>query len=263
MLYGQTPVKTDNCEGGGGGDDEFRTARYTEALEDLFQITDEPSEGSSQHRLAEELQELTVRILQRETLLPTLGALQTSLDCLDGDGAVLVYRRLVEVMGGSMDQADAFLTSYSVLTTDIVPHGDSNLTEWNDFLQEIERTKRTNDNDDDDSYDRNYKRATELVNKFSTFTCGYLLQRWLASVTLCDISFFITICIASSSPSSQRQPQRRDNGRDGNGNKIVGANGCTWNYSINIVDCDPKPFSKLRKREKKESSFQYFKSDVI
>lgn len=241
-------------------------ALHIEALKEIFQIGDETVEAS-RGRLATELQRIAARILKREAFLETLGGLQRSFDTLDGDGAILVYRRLVDIFGGSEDQAEVFLESYTALTADMGSefshfkwNGDSSLKGWNDFLKEIESTEQTMGvGMDDEVYNRNYHRATELVKKFSLLTCGYLLQQWLASIALCDISFFLTICRADDAGQNQQQ----NNDKDKIVNTIVGDNGCIWNYSIKIIDCDPKPVSKLREREQKESIIRHFKSDLI
>ena len=173
----------------------------------------------------------------------------------------------MEIMGGSRDKADGVLDAYNDFSTDVgtsKTYQDTSLTEWNDFLEEIQTNRHIDGRgtDDDNLYHQNYWRVVELVKKFSRVTCCYLLQQWLASTALCDISFILTICRADQPEQQQhKQPSKKKNHTVDHFSTMVGVDDHTWNYSIKIIDCDPKPVVKLRQREKKESAMQNFKSD--
>jgi hypothetical protein len=115
-----------------------------------------------------------------------------------------------------------------------------------------------------------HSRVRSKVQLLTVAECRFLLWNWLLSLTMCDVSVFITL--------QQREPAATlDNitttTRNFSGNTKVStpiaSNGDpglvthSWNekqipfaYSVRLIDCDGKPPSKLRSRHKKESVFE-------
>ena len=115
------------------------------------------------------------------------------------------------------------------------------------------------------------------MNGLSKEACIYLLQNWLLSSALCDVSFFVTFQLLSS-----RHPSRHYDGSEGDEFQILALNEecqsrdrggivfCSLqnndsravpiHYEVKVVDCDPKPAKKLRGRIKVEGKFRFIES---
>ena len=131
--------------------------------------------------------------------------------------------------------------------------------------------------------DEAYERCTRLVDSLSQNACIYLLQNWLLSLVMCDVSIFLTIQPISSSSSHEEcmkqvggcsvlapeAGQGNDNGdsrvvryqSDSSPGILMASNNRAFAYTLKIVDCDRKPASKLRSRGDKEEPIRFYDND--
>jgi hypothetical protein len=103
-------------------------------------------------------------------------------------------------------------------------------------------------------------RAQLLVSSMTVEECVYLLQTWLLSLCMNDISFFITLspleainvegdfflCSVLTTQTAHAA-----------GELTVSTGSRQWpiRYKIKVIDCDQKPSRKLRSRGEKEKYF--------
>ena len=239
------------------------------------------------------------RVLSRESLLSNMVAMQ-ELDVIDGDGAVLVYERLVHLCDGSNAEAEkaldeAVLTARDGFTIGTqrppAPTGravdylfasspyeapqckvlDQLLDEIVQFhihlhsgLQEDGSIKP-----DEGVMNASHAKCIEYVNELSKEGCIYLLQNWLLSLALCDVSFFVTFryLLGKEQIAAEAKFERQtcDHGGialcsmqsedDAASSVFTRKSSLSVHYEVKIVDCDPKPAKKLRNRSKAESKF--------
>jgi Inositol-pentakisphosphate 2-kinase len=133
------------------------------------------------------------------------------------------------------------------------------------------------------------------VNELDRDECVYLLRNWLLSLTMNDLSFFLTLAATDDNSSATEDDNDNDQGpkertegprADGGlppkivvvrrqtkdapgiarvetvshgnsrgGSSIPHACRARLKYQIKLIDCDPKPAKKLRDREAKEVPF--------
>jgi inositol-pentakisphosphate 2-kinase len=98
-----------------------------------------------------------------------------------------------------------------------------------------------------------------IRNDFSVSDCIYLLRNWLLSLTMCDVSIFVTL----EETQDEDGYVMVDRGSQ-NDCRIVRAPDATvsgtttarrFRYSLHVIDCDPKPAKKLDGRAEKEKVF--------
>ena len=228
-------------------------------------------------------------VLDRETLLEGLLSLQL-LDAIDGDGAVLVYRRLVSLCGGSQSEVEKALEQHYLLrdesflsttsldgnsTRDILvsspyqlpecPHLHKLLNESAEFRSLLHIRQEAVLDSEGSFFNTFHSSCCRHVKHLSKQACIYLLSNWLLSLTMCDVSFFVTFHLSACSEidetiSEIHEPKQTQ----GSGGWFV----CKWDstscitkalvqYEIKVIDCDPKPVAKLRSREDVEKMFQF------
>ena len=94
-----------------------------------------------------------------------------------------------------------------------------------------------------------------------TEACIYLLQNWLLSSALCDVSFFVTFQLLSGDGD---ECQTLDVNGDRGGIVFCSlqndSRAVPIRYEVKVVDCDPKPAKKLRGRMNVESKFRFIES---
>ena len=252
---------------------------------------------------------IVATILHHEhDLLSNILSIQ-QLDVIDGDGAAMIYERLVQLCNGSNVEAEALLDEALLVPSDEFAadavekqHGDCYITESSPFtfprhckslrnlLDEIEKfdkymrdhrpnqeasaghdhTDDNNGNLDESIVNTAHIRSMEHINHLSKEGCIYLLQNWLLSLVLCDVSFFITFQIVPIESDHQEVMTKcqSDNQsgivvcllptkNDAPSTLSSSASSCSMaiQYEVKVVDCDPKPAKKLRGRKEVEGKF--------
>jgi len=212
------------------------TNKYSQALEAILD-GDLQNPQESKGILECELVEILSGVLLQDPFLPLLLDLQKRFDVLDADGAVLVYNRLVELCDGSKKKAEDLIDADLQL---------SDSTECTDLLNYLSSwTSPPND----ESRQSWYNRGKELVEQLSAKDCIGLLQNWLISLTLCDISFFVIISKVNDGDLADADCQHP---------LVQTKAGQLLQYEIKVVDYDYKPGKKLRNREQSESKIALF-----
>lgn len=129
-----------------------------------------------------------------------------------------------------------------------------------------------------------HKNCLNYVSLLNKNACIWLLQHWLFSLSMCDVSLFATFHpIVDSSRSCQTAATSNIQTRSVQGSlnvNVVGNKKSTlqeigkftkrqiyngnvrFSYQVKVVDCDPKPAKKLASREKYEAVTCYFKEEV-
>lgn len=246
-----------------------------------------------------------VAILQEESILKKLLGLQ-ELDVLDADGAILVYRRLVELCNGSHEQAQSLLDHDITISTSTTTSSSSSSSNMNkekeslmprklsllesspfafpdnkasstrisamcddiaDFRQLLIAAAPSLPQESDEFHDR-VRAQIDLLN---VAECRFLLWNWLLSLTMCDVSIFISLQQIEPPMNAFVSGTNRYGGN--NSTTVVSpmsSNGdpghvtYSWNdekqisflYSVRLIDCDGKPSRKLRSRQEKEAAFE-------
>ncbi|KAL7476695.1 hypothetical protein ACHAW6_002535 [Cyclotella cf. meneghiniana] len=272
--------------------ENFPSTRYTEILHDFFR-THHCSHNFSGARsiLLDVIVHIVAEILHREKILENLLCLQL-LDVIDCDGAVLVYNRLVSLCGGSNSEAEmaveqnfippeSSLSSYESsesdsLTQDLFacspyqPPQDSRLRELLNEIQHFRTHLRHQIQSgfaaDESIANTFHKSCVYHVKHLSKESCIYLLSNWLLSLTMCDVSLFVTFHFwefgDSDDLNEEMLIERHQTERNGGlfvcrlDNIWGSPNAMIW-YEVKVVDCDPKPSIKLRGREEVEHNFQF------
>ena len=173
------------------------------------------------------LMELTETILLSETVLPDIQSLQ-QLDVIDGDGAVLIYSRLISLVGSTQlaesmldditpgclkglsnvegqDQDNAIriqcnqrITLPEVDWVEKSPFRLPNCDELQAYiaLQQSFRSACRDLQHDVESLreelEKTHTKATNCVAGLSVEACVYLLRNWLLSLLCCDLSLFVS-----------------------------------------------------------------------
>jgi inositol-pentakisphosphate 2-kinase len=112
---------------------------------------------------------------------------------------------------------------------------------------------------DKSTSDKYHTECNLQVENLSKESCIYLLVNWLLSLTMCDVSIFVTFNLLPVNDDAVECNQSVDN---------EGMFLCRWEsmsnllnaivrYQVKIIDCDPKPVSKLRNRQDVEKMFQF------
>lgn len=254
-------------------------------IADAFDL---PQDAKTEAMVCNLFLEITATLLLEEDFLTKLQKLQR-LDVLDADGAIAVYQRLVKLCEGNHKQAEDLLDS---ATIDITPDLDRSMpingspfvppasapnldlllplivataSEIQCASPNIPRTSmlhtlRTT--------------AQRIVDKLAIDECLFLLQTWLFSLTICDISFFLSYqAIAFEESEQLKNPKEteclhnrpklchilsrqsvdlpgRVAYRSSPSLKTYDRVLC---YKLKAIDFDRKPARKLRTRHLKES----------
>ncbi len=218
------------------------------------------------------------KILHQENLLGNLLSMQL-LDVIDGDGAIRVYDRLVNLCDGSNSKAEELLdkgmlcveeTSIEQLKKHQLrengltnsPFKLPNCSVLHQMIEEMDSFQSHSTNEMDSSHEL----CVQLVNQLSREGCIYLLQNWLLSLAMCDVSFFVTFQCLSDEQFTKEECQSIESGgimhcNDAEeGNSLHRRSRKVIHYEVKVVDCDAKPAKKLRSRTKVEDVFRVITS---
>lgn len=220
--------------------------------------------------------DIVAKVLINEPVLNNLQQMQMR-DVIDGDGATLVYERLVQLCGGSqadaerlLDEArwDLLLQSPPYITSEC-PYLQQLMNEIQQFQSHLRSTLQAKRVVDEHVADDSHSKCIEYVSQLSKEACIYLLHNWLLSLAMCDVSFFVTFRVLTEAEVNElshidgirESCQTVDTGGiavcplepDLSTKMVV-------HYEVKCVDCDPKPAKKLRHRRDVESKFQFIQS---
>jgi hypothetical protein len=230
--------------------------------------------------------DMAASVLDGDNILSNLLPLQ-KLDIVDAEGAILLYDRLVQLVGGSRDDAERLLddaipdTPLKDTKTTSVLHPlllDSPLSSpngsyatMNRLCEEIERFERrlecaSPSLPSEEEMESARLGASRLLEELSAEECRFLLQNYLLSLAMCDVSFFITIYPASTAVELleehtirarsftvvSKQEQDKPGMIAFSGDTSAGIERGVYLYEIKVIDCDRKPAKKLRLRRSKE-----------
>jgi inositol-pentakisphosphate 2-kinase len=217
-------------------------------------------------------------VLHTEPFLQDLLQLQ-NLDILDADGAVLVYRRLVWLCNGSEDEAEILIDRLDSLVSQTLGEAPPSLNEHSP----IPFPSKSNKIDlicyaiqtfreillsqepiipNKQIMDSFRKRTVGIVETLDKEECVYLLQNWMLSLAMCDISFFVSFCFEASKDIDVLHSGRcavtvKSTQQDGLPGLVEIAGEDVF-YQIRVIDTDKKPARKLRYRQRKEESLALF-----
>jgi hypothetical protein len=230
-------------------------------------ITGVEDHGSARDRIVD----MVSTILEGEPCLESLLKLQ-KLDILDADGAVLVYQRLVDLCQGSHEKAQALLdTDFARSQIDgsllEIPDGDiCNLqllgNQVRSFSQLLKSTKPSLPSIHE--MDTARAAALHVLQDMSVPECVSLLHNWLLSLSMCDVSLFLSLH-RSDEPLEMHQTLGC---RAQPSSQVVRVQQCEspgilsvrttetecrrLNYRVRIIDYDKKPAKKLQTRSRQE-----------
>lgn len=236
------------------------------------------------------------KILDKESsLLSNMLSVQ-QLDWIDGDGAAIIYERLVHLCNGSNSEVEALLDAAVLIP------GDAFSSTWKEFatsdnndwrskhstsspymapkcnalpqlldeihhFQSYREQQRRYDSSFDEVCDNSHFKCIEFVNKLSKDACIYLLQNWLLSLSLCDVSFFVTFRFLNEfnavDGALKDVRQTCDHGgivycsMQNNNGELSTRRDIAVEYEVKVIDCDPKPAKKLRDRREVEDAFRF------
>ena len=230
---------------------------------------------------------LLAEILLKENLLSKLLELQ-KLDVVDADGALLIYKHLLDICDGDIDSVHQSLGKLPVLNSNWrrttstpslglvespfkVPNCPT-LKPLADIINEF-ASALTYNQMDKQYMDQAYERAVTCISSLSRDVSVFFIQNWLFSLAMSDVSFFVTIRpsevqkvpkVCGVSNGRYRILQKQSDTESGLAiNSRIVHGDCAvygWVYSIKLVDCDNKPVSKLHGRSKKEALIKFFQS---
>lgn len=207
---------------------------------------------------------LLAKILCDESVLSRILHIQL-LDVIDADGAVAIFKHLVCLCDNKKAQAERLLDSlpgeFLVASVEIgcvdaspFPRPVSvPLTRLLDLVENFSPSNSTSL-----QMDEAYTSAHDLVRELSIKDCIFLLQNWLLSLAMCDVSILIALAptgktkIDPSETSQWNSVQLQDEAKPG----CLRSKSGELLYTVKAVDCDNKPASKLRDRQEKEALFQ-------
>ncbi|KAL7550529.1 hypothetical protein ACHAWF_013746 [Thalassiosira exigua] len=221
-------------------------------------------------------------VLDRERMLSNVSSIQ-QLDVIDGDGAVKVYERLVFLCKGSHLEAQHLLDDAALITREdwALEQGNDNQKILRDsspyscpmcksldkLLDAIEhfqlymrKCRQKGSSPDEDVMNASHEKCMELVDELPKEACVYLLQNWLLSLALCDVSFFVTFRTMNCGNDVPEEFQSCQHGGIASfsfQDEGLAPQNMVIHYELKIIDCDPKPASKLRERANVESKFQF------
>ena len=282
-------------------------------LNDMLGNNDSPATNTS--NLLDAITRVVSIILHHEhDLLSNILSIQ-QLDVIDGDGAVMIYERLVQLCNGSNVEAETLLDEallvpsdefavdamdkkqsdgYHIVTESSPYTFPQHCKSLQNLLDEIEKfdkymrdhhlqnqeaaavhdhTDTDNNNLDESIVNTAHIKSIEHINHLSKEGCIYLLQNWLLSLVLCDVSFFITFRVVSIDDDDQEVVTKcQSNNQSGNAVCLLptkndalstlfssaSSSSVAIQYEVKVVDCDPKPAKKLCGRKEIENKFSQF-----
>lgn len=256
-------------------------------------------------------QVVTQILLQEKTLRRNLLQLQRNNDLIDSDGAVEVYKRLVEICGNSHTEAQSLIDSNNFLfktaqtnfklarnngfldTPPDCPVLSKLLTIIKEFKTKLsvqrwneKKTHSTCNYENNNWMNQAYTDSLNCVHHLNKDGCVWLLQHWLFSLTMCDVSVFATFhpipedkdehpsstltksCVQTKSfpgcVDVEIMGDYEGETIDTFENKkrlapIRNHEKIRFSYLTKIVDCDIKPSAKLETRETYEPNTSCYK----
>jgi len=216
------------------------------------------------------------KVLNREELLRNLLSMQL-LDVIDGDGAIRVYERLVYLCDGSNSKAEELLDEAMLCVEEVMterskpprlrgnnlaisPYALPHCSILHKLIEEMDSFQSHLESDVNSSHEL----CIQLVDQLSQEGCIYLLQNWLLSLAMCDVSFFVTFQCLADDQCTVEECQSMDNGGimhyDVETEEKALRTRTMIHYEVKVVDCDAKPAEKLRSRTKVEDVFQFLTS---
>jgi inositol-pentakisphosphate 2-kinase len=231
---------------------------------------------------------IVTAILVEESFLAQLGELQ-KVDIMDADGAIEIYRRLVHHCQGDCGQAERLIDTMHFCSESVsenplpnfwnenplsrpvpAPNLESLVSEIDTFGALLQRLKPCLPNATVLNGARH--RALDVIGRLSPEECCYLLQTWLLSLTMSDLSFFVTLCPSNlddqdtkfrcaANDSISHVVSRQQSDQPGRIAYRFGTNVGALDYEIKVIDVDRKPARKLRSRHEKEAHFDVAEVD--
>jgi len=280
-------------------------------LNDLLGSNDDSKSAISTNNICDVITKVVSTILYHEhDLLSNILSIQ-QLDVIDGDGAVMIYERLVQLCNGSNVEAEALLDDALLVPSDdfaadavekkqidgyhiaesspfTFPHHCKSLQNLLDEIEKFDKymsdhrpnkeaaavhdqhTDTDNNNLDESIVNTAHIKSIGHVNHLSKEGCICLLQNWLLSLVLCDISLFIIFRVVSIESDDQEEvtmcqsddqsgialcilPTKND--ASSTLSSLASSSSVAIHYEVKVVDCDPKPAKKLRGRKEIENKF--------
>lgn len=239
---------------------------------------------SETNDLESQLIPLLAEVLFQENILSTLLRLQ-KLDVMDADGIILIYNHLENLCNGDLESVNRMLGEKLVLSRSHVfgstsepgslasPFDGPDCPTLNMLTEEIRQFANHlfNQQMDEQGMDKAHERTVACIARLSKEVCVFLIQNWLFSLAMSDVSLFVTIrpAIRSELPNRWNIDNERHSivrhqtaSQPGLAVKSFVVDGephlYGWVYSIKLIDCDNKPVSKLKSRAKKEAFIQFF-----
>jgi len=229
-----------------------------------------PSGAPLREIFIQTISSLISRVFLAEPLLLNLLSLQKDFDLIDADGAVEVYKRLVELCGGSFELAEKLINFYHLdegfpfagahdffsVTKPACPALDALCSELDVFNNKMKNGPLCME-----ILDESFTKATEKVRLLSSEGCIWLLQQWLLSLCACDLS--LMVCLANFRTVTHESESLHSltsnlQGFSKAGALVTKSEYMPWtyfSYSLKVADTDPKPAVKLRTRHQKERLF--------
>jgi inositol-pentakisphosphate 2-kinase len=235
-------------------------------------VVDSPEENDdNQQPVQSTLVQMISRVLKQEPFLSKLLSLQ-KLDVIDGDGAVLIYQHLVAILEGCPERAEQLVDRIEDEdpTTSSTPFHDlfraspipscppsETMIQFCDEVQSFSlvlqdafpQTPST------EYIQETKSRVLALVKEFNVEECRYLLQNWLLSLSVCDLSFFLTFARSDDFRGKSIEDDEWSQVQQINQSGRLLHHGNRFCYELKIIDFDRKPARKLRSRQKKEELF--------
>ena len=273
-----------------GENESSRTVEYEEVLNKLLNAHDCNGHNyDARSTILETVVRVTATVLHRETFLRDLLSIQQSFDIIDGDGAVLIYQRLIALYGGSQTIAEDALEQQYTSLGDVLDESLSNsyqaslcsfapshmpncshlhglIDETRQFKCLIERQRKAGLSVDDATANRYHSSCTAHVQNLPEESCIYLLTKWLLSLTFCDISFFVTFNLLSVKDMDITHEEgliecNQSAGKEGlfvcEFDDMALVSKALVQYEIKVIDYDPKPVTKLRNRVNVEKLYGF------
>jgi inositol-pentakisphosphate 2-kinase len=255
-------------------------------LDELFPQCTNNLDAINNIRLLDLIAGIIAKVLHREELLRNLLSMQL-LDAIDADGAIKVYERLVHLCDGSNSKAEELLDKAMLCVqsdgveqrskkplllhennlTATSPYDLPNCASLHILLEEINKFQPHHPDTDVNAF---HARCIQMVGQLSQEGCIYLLQNWLLSLTMCDVSFFVTFqchLLTDDTQCPTEELQSIDHGgimryyeKEGQEQRVSNGTHTMIHYEVKVVDCDAKPAKKLRKRKEVEDKFQFITS---
>ena len=228
--------------------------------------------------LQDAIVETVSEILVKEPLLSQILTGQT-LDIIDTDGAILVWNHLIQLCDGDIDKAEILVDQYQgrIQTIDDIMKDENRnglgalcdkISSFREDMQIIHVGEEEEKGIVKEGLlDKAYRETSELVGHLNKEESVQLLATWLLSLSICDLSFFVTLGpVPTHIPSSIQSTEMNSNASStGTYSQTEDSPGCLamshgdssaiakYFYNVKVVDCDMKPCRKLRNREHVEA----------